>query len=66
MDRCDAYRHFAAQCVELSCNVESPQDRGTLLQMALIWSRLAEYAAHASVSQSLKVITTPGHDDSGT
>jgi hypothetical protein len=50
MDRCDAYRHFAAQCLELSRSMESAQDRAILLQMALIWSRLAECAAQALAS----------------
>lgn len=48
MDRCDAYRHFAAQCLELSRSMEASQDRAVLLQMALIWSRLAECAAQAA------------------
>ena len=48
MERCDAYRHFAAQCVELARNMESPYDRSVLLEMALLWSRLAEHAANVS------------------
>jgi hypothetical protein len=49
MDRCDAYRHFSAQCLELARSMETPQDRATLLQMALIWSRLAECAAQGAI-----------------
>jgi hypothetical protein len=49
MDRCDAYRHFSAQCLELARSMEAPQDRATLLQMALIWSRLAECAAQGAM-----------------
>jgi len=45
VDRCDAYRHFAAQCVELARTMDSALDRSVLLEMALVWSRLAEYAA---------------------
>ena len=45
MDRCDAYHHFAAQCVELARTMDSALDRSVLLEMALVWSRLAEYAA---------------------
>jgi hypothetical protein len=45
VDRRDAYRHFAAQCVELARVIESSQDRTILLEMALLWSRLAERAA---------------------
>jgi hypothetical protein len=51
MDRCDAYRHFAEQCVELSRAMDSPQDRSILLQMGLVWSRLAEYAAKMAASE---------------
>lgn len=45
VNRVDAYRHFAAQCVELSRTIDSPKDRALVLEMALVWSRLAEYAA---------------------
>jgi hypothetical protein len=45
VDRCDAYRDFAAKCVELAHRTDSPRDRSIMLQMALVWSRLAEYAA---------------------
>jgi hypothetical protein len=53
VDRCDAYRHFAEQCIELARAMDSPQDRSTLLQMALVWSRLAEYAATHEVPNEL-------------
>ena len=49
MDRVDAYRHFAAQCVELARTMTSPGDRTLLLEMAMLWSRLAEYAAKNAV-----------------
>ena len=45
MDRCNAYRRFAAQCVELARRIDSPHDRSIMLEMALLWQRLAEYAA---------------------
>ena len=45
MERCDAYRHFAAQCVEQARTMDSARDRSVLLEMALVWSRLAEFAA---------------------
>jgi hypothetical protein len=44
LDRVDAYRHFAAQCVELAHNAQSPRDRTLLIEIALLWSRLAEFA----------------------
>ena len=45
MDRCDAYRRFAAKCVELARTMDSARDRLIMLEMARVWSRLAEYAA---------------------
>ena len=45
MDRCDAYRHFAAQCLELARTMDSARDRSIMLDMAQVWLRLAEYAA---------------------
>ena len=53
MDRIDAYRHFAAQCVELARTMNSPQDRTLLLEMALLWSRLAEYGTKQPVPKEL-------------
>jgi hypothetical protein len=45
LDRCDEYRRFAEACIKLARDQESPHERATLLQMAYIWSRLAEQAA---------------------
>jgi hypothetical protein len=45
VDRVDNYRHLAERCVELASTVESAQDRTILLEMALVWRRLSEYAA---------------------
>ena len=50
MDRCDAYRRFAETCLETARRQESPQERAILLQMAYIWSRLAEQAAALSAA----------------
>jgi len=36
VDRCDAYRRFAAQCVEVARRMESPRDRSIMLDMALV------------------------------
>jgi hypothetical protein len=52
VERVDAYRHFAAQCVELAHSAQSPNDRIVLLEMALAWSRLAEYAVKHRVSEA--------------
>lgn len=34
-----------AKCVDLARTMDSARDRSVMLQMALVWSRLAEYAA---------------------
>jgi hypothetical protein len=45
VNSCDGYQQFAVKCVELARRMDSPRDRSAMLEMALIWSRLAEYAA---------------------
>lgn len=45
MDRSEAYRHFAAQCLELARIMDTEQDRAILIEMARLWARLAEYAS---------------------
>jgi hypothetical protein len=42
MDKREEYRRFAYACLEMARSNETPQDRATLQQMALVWSRLAE------------------------
>jgi hypothetical protein len=55
MDRCEAYHRFAAQCIELSRTMDSPHDCSILLQMALVWSRLAEYRAkHVGLNEPIE------------
>jgi hypothetical protein len=62
MDRCDAYHRFAAQCIELASTMDSPHDRSILMQMALVWSRLAEYRARhiGSNEQTVSELAPPG------
>jgi hypothetical protein len=50
MERCDTYRRFAAQCIELARTIDSPHDRSILFQMALVWSHLADFRAKHLVS----------------
>jgi hypothetical protein len=45
LDRCDEYRRFAEACIEMARHQEDRHERAILLQMAYIWSRLAEQAA---------------------
>ena len=67
MDRCDAYGHFAVKCVELARTMDSPRNRSTMLQMALVWLRLAEYAAKTAARRSaLSLSAQPQLTASGT
>jgi hypothetical protein len=52
MDRCDAYGHFAVKCVELARTMDSSRNRSIMLQMALVWLRLAEYAAKTAARKN--------------
>ena len=59
MDRRDAYRQSAAQCVELARTMGSPRDRAVMLGMALVWSRLAEYAAKTAARKDCTEFIKP-------
>ena len=63
VDRCDAYRHSAAQCVELARTINSPRDRAVLLEMAVVWSRLAEYAAKTVARKERSELESPASVD---
>jgi hypothetical protein len=55
VDRCDTYRHSAAKCVELARTMHSARDRLIMLEMALVWSRLAEFTVKiAPLSESAR------------
>jgi hypothetical protein len=44
LDKREQYRHLAQQCLELLRTMQSEQERAMLLQMATVWTRLAERA----------------------
>jgi len=48
MGKSEVYRQFAAQCLEMARTMDSDQDRTILVEMALLWSRLAEYAMQSA------------------
>lgn len=52
-ERCDAYRHFAAQCVELARQMDSSYDHTVSLEMTLLWSRFAKHAAKIATPEEL-------------
>jgi len=47
MGRCQEYRRYARECLEMANVTEDPQLRATLLQMAQTWFRLADERAQA-------------------
>jgi hypothetical protein len=42
MGRSGQYRQFAARCLEIARASDSEQTKAVMLQMAQVWSRLAE------------------------
>ena len=42
MGRSEQYRAFAARCLEIAHNSEDPHTKAIMLQMAQVWSRLAD------------------------
>jgi len=63
VDRCDAYRHLAAKCVELARTMDSPRNRSIMLEMALVWSRLAEYVAKTAARNECTEFISPASVD---
>ena len=63
MDKCDAYRHCGAKCVELARRMDSARDRLIMLQMALVWSRLAEYASKTAARKERVDLQWPASVD---
>ncbi len=44
MTAADAYRRYAADCMAMSQRRENINDKATLVEMATMWLRLAEFA----------------------
>lgn len=44
MGKSEMYRQFAVECLNMARAMDSEHDRSILLEMALLWSRLAEHA----------------------
>jgi len=42
MGRAEQYRWFAARCLEIARNTGDAQTKAAMLQMAQVWSRLAD------------------------
>jgi len=47
MSRVENYRHYGATCVQLAQAVTAPEDKALLLEMAVLWLRLAQRAEAA-------------------
>ena len=63
MDRCDAYRHFASKCFEQARGLDSIRDRSIRVEMALVWLRLAEYAAKTAARKECTEFISPATVD---
>ena len=48
MDKSEVYRQFAVQCLDMARSMDSQYDRTVLVEMALLWSRLAEHAMQSA------------------
>lgn len=48
MGKSEVYRRFAVECLEMARKMDSEHDRAILIEMALLWSRLAEYAMQSA------------------
>ena len=57
--RTDEYRRRAQQCLTLTRRVKSKQERASLLEMARVWSRLADERRPAQQQQQIQ----PKEDD---
>jgi hypothetical protein len=44
MSTAEMYRRHAADCLQLAQSASSPADRALLMEMAVLWQRLAERA----------------------
>ena len=40
----DLYRKYAAECLSVAQQIQNPNDKAMLLEMAQMWQRLAEKA----------------------
>ena len=52
MGKSEVYRRFAVECLEMARTMDSEHDRAILLEMALLWSRLAEYAMQSAARKA--------------
>lgn len=51
MGKSEVYRRFAVECLEMARTMDSEHDRAILIDMARLWSRLAEYAVQSAARQ---------------
>jgi hypothetical protein len=62
MGRSGRYREFASRCLEIARATENAQTKAVMLQMAQVWSRLAEDTDALPDDDPL---SRQGNDDSG-
>jgi hypothetical protein len=59
MGKSEVYRQFAVECLQMARTLDSEHDRTILLEMALLWSRLAEHAMQSAASAARKEEVDP-------
>jgi hypothetical protein len=62
MGRSQEYRLFAARCLEIARTTADEQTKAVMLQMAQVWSRLAE---DMDALPDKDPLSREGNDDSG-
>jgi hypothetical protein len=59
MERAREYRWFAARCLEIARTTRDGQTKAAMLQMAQVWSRLADDGAPSRASSNDDVPSPP-------
>ncbi|MGB6542888.1 MAG: hypothetical protein WBF03_18685 [Xanthobacteraceae bacterium] len=62
MGRSERYRHFASRCLDIARATENAQTKAVMLQMAQVWSRLAE---DMNALRDEDPLSHEGNEDSG-
>jgi len=64
MTKVEVYRRYAAECVRMAKQAVDPRSKGTLIDMASVWLRLADQAEKNSLAD-LAYEAPPQRDGTG-
>jgi hypothetical protein len=56
MERYEAYRRFARECLEIAPTMDDPKAKAMMVQMAQAWFRLAEEYAKSREREALRKV----------